>query len=62
MNHLDYFQEKLDALKTQGQYRQFKANISSEFILEREGKSLLNLASNDYLGLAGNLALREAFF
>ncbi|MFW1754979.1 8-amino-7-oxononanoate synthase [Acinetobacter wanghuae] len=62
MNHIDHFQEKLDALKLQGQYRQFKANLSSEFILQREGKPLINLASNDYLGLAGNLALREAFF
>src|SRR5690606_9664631 len=52
----------LDELKQQGQYRQFKANISSQPRLHMNGIEMLNLASNDYLGLASDLRLREEFF
>ena len=62
MHHLDYFQQQLDELKQQGQYRQFKANISSQPRLHMNGIEMLNLASNDYLGLASDLRLREEFF
>ncbi|WP_313390961.1 8-amino-7-oxononanoate synthase [Acinetobacter sp.] len=62
MNHLEHFQQQLDDLKQQGQYRQFKSNISSQPRLQLNGQEMLNLASNDYLGLASNLTLREEFF
>lgn len=61
MNHLEHFQQQLDDLKQQGQYRQFKSNISSQPRLQLNGQEMLNLASNDYLGLASNLTLREEF-
>ncbi|EIM39044.1 8-amino-7-oxononanoate synthase [Acinetobacter sp. CIP 101934] len=62
MKHLEYFQQQLDDLKQQGQYRQFKQGISSQPYLQLNGIEMLNLASNDYLGLAANLQLREEFF
>lgn len=62
MKHLEYFQQQLDDLKQQGQYRQFKQGISSQPYLQLNGIEMLNLASNDYLGLAANLPLREEFF
>lgn len=62
MNHLEHFAQQLDVLKQQGQYREFKSNITSAAHFELNGKTMLNLASNDYLGLASNLTLREEFF
>lgn len=62
MKHLEYFQQQLDDLKQQGQYRQFKQGISSQPYLQLNGIEMLNLASNDYLGLAADLQLREEFF
>ncbi len=47
MNHLRHFQQQLDDLKQQGQYRQFKSNISSQPRLQLNGQEMLNLASND---------------
>ncbi|OAL85927.1 8-amino-7-oxononanoate synthase [Acinetobacter sp. SFD] len=62
MNHLEYFAQQLDVLKHQGQYREFKSKITSAAHFELNGKTMLNLASNDYLGLASQVDLREAFF
>ncbi|WP_432211168.1 aminotransferase class I/II-fold pyridoxal phosphate-dependent enzyme, partial [Acinetobacter variabilis] len=62
MNHLEHFAQQLDVLKQQGQYREFKSNITSAAHFELNGKNMLNLASNDYLGLASQMDLREAFF
>ena len=62
MNHLEHFAQQLDQLKQLGQYRQFKTQISSEPKIKLNGKTLINLASNDYLGLANQIELREAFF
>lgn len=61
MNHLEHFAQQLDVLKQQGQYREFKSNITSAAHFELNGKTMLNLASNDYLGLASQVDLREAF-
>jgi len=53
---------KLDQLKQQGNSRQFSCNVQQGRMIEIQGHSMLNLASNDYLGLASNLTLREEFF
>lgn len=62
MNHLEHFAQQLDVLKQQGQYREFKSQVTSAACFELNGKTMLNLASNDYLGLANQLDLCEAFF
>jgi 8-amino-7-oxononanoate synthase len=53
---------KLDHLKQQGNSRQFSCNVQQGRMIEIQGHSMLNLASNDYLGLAADLSLREQFF
>jgi len=53
---------KLDQLKQQGNLRQFSCNVQQGRMIEIHGHSMLNLASNDYLGLAADLTLREQFF
>ncbi len=62
MKHLQHFQQQLDDLKLQGQYRHFKSGVSSAPLIQFNGTTMLNLSSNDYLGLAADQALREEFF
>ncbi len=62
MSLLDHFAHQLDELKQQGNLRQFKHNTQSGRYIQIEGRSMLNLASNDYLGLASDQQLREEFF
>ena len=62
MSLLDHFSIQLDKLKQQGNLRQFTSNIQQDHYITINDKKMLNLASNDYLGLNSNLQLREQFF
>ena len=62
MSLLDHFSIQLDKLKQQGNLRQFTSNIQQDRHITINDKKMLNLASNDYLGLNSNLQLREQFF
>ncbi|QCO21359.1 aminotransferase class I/II-fold pyridoxal phosphate-dependent enzyme [Acinetobacter cumulans] len=59
---LDHFALQLDVLKQNGNLRQFSANVQQGRFIHIYERQMLNLASNDYLGLASDLQLREQFF
>lgn len=62
MNLLDQYAETLQQLKSQGNLRRFTSNIQQDKYITIEQQRMLNLSSNDYLGLALNIQLREEFF
>lgn len=51
----------LSKARAAGTYREFKRTSSFEKFIRFESKVLLNLASNDYLGIATNRKLRDEF-
>ncbi|MEW9178916.1 8-amino-7-oxononanoate synthase [Bacillus mycoides] len=56
-----HLQSKVEQLKEQGQYRNLHVTEKAEETwLIRNEKRMLNLASNNYLGLAGDERLKEA--
>ncbi|WP_202901941.1 8-amino-7-oxononanoate synthase [Thermogemmatispora carboxidivorans] len=58
---LDFMRERLEALREAQLYRRLRPELgSSEPWLERDGRRLLNLSSNNYLGLATHPALKAA--
>lgn len=56
-----YYQQQLADLKAQNQFRQLPQLIHRGRFIQREDNTMLNMSSNDYLGLANNEALRQAF-
>ena len=57
------YQKKLDQLAEIGRLRSFSAhNRLGGAVIERNGKSFINLSSNDYLGLAGDVDLQKNFY
>ena len=61
MSLLDHFATELDELKRQGNFRQFTQNVQHGRFITIQNKTMLNLASNDYLGLAADIDLRQEF-
>ena len=62
MKLLNDYAAKLNELKQQGNLRQFTSNVQQGRFIEINNQKMLNLSSNDYLGLASDIKLREQFF
>ena len=52
---------KLNELKAAGNLRRLPKIVHKGCMVERDGQWMLNLSSNDYLGLASRADLRNAF-
>ena len=63
MTFSDFLQKQLDALKDKSQYRNLKsitADLNGNALYN--GRTMMNLSSNDYLGLANDSKLQAEFF
>ena len=57
------YRKTLEQLEKKGRFRRLKPlDHGSSAIVSYQGKSLLNLSSNDYLGIADDERLRESFY
>lgn len=61
MNATEYMRQELQTLKEQSNLRRLPQMIHTGRDVEVDGQRMLNLSSNDYLGLASDSSLREEF-
>ncbi|VEH66776.1 8-amino-7-oxononanoate synthase [Rodentibacter pneumotropicus] len=59
---MEYFQKQLAYLKSMNQYRSIPYLTHHGRYIERDNQRMLNMSSNDYLGLASNESLQRVFF
>ncbi len=61
MNKYQYFEEKIDKLKEEGVYRTLPINYGAcDNVIQLNHKQVINLSSNNYLGLANHPRLKQA--
>ena len=60
-NTLSYLQQELDALAAKSNLRQLPDTLHRGKDVETGGHVMLNLSSNDYLGLSTYLSLSKTF-
>ena len=58
---MDAFKQQLEQLNAQNQYRSIPDLVHQGRYITRENRRMLNMSSNDYLGLASNENLRQSF-
>ena len=58
---MDAFKQQLEQLRAQSQYRSIPDLVHQGRYITRENRTMLNMSSNDYLGLASNENLRQSF-
>ena len=58
---MNVFKQQLEQLGAQNQYRSIPDLIHQGRYITRENRKMLNMSSNDYLGLASNENLRQSF-
>lgn len=58
---MDAFKQQLEQLSAQNQYRSIPDLVHQGRYIMREKRKMLNMSSNDYLGLASNENLRQSF-
>jgi len=61
VHKLEYLQEKIQELKDSGTYRELDTlQGANESVIMLDGKEVINMSSNNYLGLSTNEAMKEA--
>ena len=61
VHNLEYLQEKIQELKDSGTYRELDTlQGANEAVIMLDGKEVINMSSNNYLGLSTNEAMKEA--
>lgn len=58
---MDVFKQQLEQLSAQNQYRSIPDLVHQGRYITRENRKMLNMSSNDYLGLASNENLYQSF-
>ena len=58
---MDAFKQQLEQLSAQNQYRSIPDLVHQGRYITRENRKMLNMSSNDYLGLASNENVRQSF-